>query len=55
MLKKLQLMVKENHKPVYIYDNSIDDADARLMFRMTNGQLFKQYTDDIPEWAKMLV
>ena len=40
---------------VYIYDNSIDDADARLMFRMTNGQLFKQYTDDIPEWAKMLV
>lgn len=40
---------------VYIYDNSIDDADARLMFRMTNGQLLKQYTDDIPEWAKMLV
>ena len=40
---------------VYIYDNSIDDADARLMFRMTNGQLFKQYADEIPEWAKMLV
>lgn len=35
----------------YIYDNSIDDADARLLFRMTSGQLFKQYTDDIPEWA----
>ena len=34
-----------------IYDNSIDDADARLLFRMTSGQLFKQYTDDIPEWA----
>ena len=31
--------------------NSIDDADARLLFRMTSGQLFKQYTDDIPEWA----
>jgi predicted ABC-type ATPase len=40
---------------VYIYDNSIDDADARLLFRMTDGQLFKQYTDDIPEWAKTLV
>ena len=40
---------------VYIYDNSIDDVDARLLFRMTDGQLFKQYTDDIPEWAKTLV
>ena len=40
---------------VYIYDNSIDDADARLLFRMTNGQLFKQYTDEIPEWAKTLI
>ena len=36
---------------VYVYDNSIDDIEARLLFRMTDGQLFKQYTDDIPEWA----
>ena len=40
---------------MYIYDNYIDDADARLLFRMTDGQLFKQYTDDIPEWAKTLI
>jgi predicted ABC-type ATPase len=40
---------------VYIYDNSIDDADARLLFRMTDGQLFKQYTDDIPEWARTII
>ena len=39
----------------YIYDNSIDDADARLLFRMTSGQLFKQYTDDIPEWAMTIL
>jgi len=39
---------------VYIYDNSIDEADARLLFRMTDGQLIKQYTNDIPEWAKTL-
>ena len=38
---------------VYVYDNSIDDADARL--RMTDGQLFKQYTDDIPEWATTIL
>lgn len=36
---------------VYIYDNSVDDAEARLLFRMTDGRPFKRYTDDIPEWA----
>lgn len=40
---------------IYIYDNSIDDADARLLFRMTDGQLFKQYTGDIPEWAMTIL
>jgi len=40
---------------VYVYDNSIDDADARLLFRMTDGQLFKQYADDIPEWATTIL
>ena len=40
---------------VYVYDNSIDDVDARLLFRMTDGQLFKQYVEDIPEWAGMLL
>ena len=36
---------------VYVYDNSVDDAEARLLFRMIDGRPFKQYTDDIPEWA----
>ena len=40
---------------VYVYDNSIDDADARLLFRITDGQLFKQYADDIPEWATTIL
>ncbi len=39
----------------YVYDNSIDNQLPRLLFRMTDGQLFKQYTDDIPEWAKTLI
>ena len=39
----------------YIYDNSIDNQLPRLLYRTTNGQLFKQYTDDIPQWAKTLV
>lgn len=36
---------------VYVYDNSVDDAEARLLFRMADGRLIKRYTDDIPEWA----
>ena len=38
----------------YIYDNSIDDVDARLLFRLTEGNLAKQYVDDIPEWAQLI-
>ena len=40
---------------VYVYDNSVDDVDARLLFRMTNGLPIKQYVEDIPEWAGMLL
>ena len=36
---------------VYVYDNSVDNAEARLLFRMTDGKPFKRYTDDIPLWA----
>ncbi len=28
-----------------------NSPEASLLFRMTDGQLFKRYTDDIPEWA----
>ena len=37
------------------YDNSIDDTEARLLFRMTDGKLFKRYTDDIPLWAQTII
>ena len=40
---------------LYVYDNSIDDADAIPLFRLSNGTVAKQYTEDIPEWAKMLL
>lgn len=35
----------------YLCDNSIDDVDARLLFRLSNGKLTKQYSDKIPQWA----
>ena len=39
----------------YIYDNSIDNQLPRLLYRTTDGQLFKQYVEDILEWAGMLL
>ena len=39
----------------YIYDNSIEDHLPQLLFRMTEGKVFKQYTDNIPEWAQPLM
>ncbi len=40
---------------VYVYDNSIDNAEAQLLFRMTDGSLFKRYTDVIPIWAQTIL
>ena len=34
----------------YIYDNSVDNAPARLLFRTADGKLIKHY-DDINPWA----
>lgn len=39
----------------YVYDNSVNDADAKLLFRMVDGKLFKTYVEDIPEWAKTIL
>ena len=36
---------------LYVYDNSIEDAEARLLFRLSDGELVKRYVDDIPAWA----
>ena len=39
----------------YIYDNSVENALPQLLYRTVDGEIFKQYTDDVPEWAEMLV
>lgn len=39
----------------YFYDNSVDNEDARLLFRLTEGKLAKQYTESIPEWASIIL
>ena len=40
---------------LYVYDNSVDNAEAKPLFRLSSGQLIKQYENDIPEWAKNLL
>jgi len=40
---------------LYVYDNSTDDSDARPLFRISDGQVAKQYTTEIPEWALTLL
>lgn len=40
---------------LYVYDNSVDDMDARAIFRLTDGRLAKQYTIDVPFWASTLL
>ena len=39
----------------YVYDNSIDNQTPQLLYRTVDGALFKQYSDEIPEWAKILL
>ena len=39
----------------YVYDNSQEDKEATLLYRMTEGKLMKQYVADLPEWAKEIL
>jgi len=40
---------------MYIYDNSIDNHAARLLFRISEGKIAKQYIQDLPKWAEMMI
>lgn len=40
---------------LYVYDNSIENKEAKLLFRMTEGELVKQYTPNIPDWAEIIL
>ena len=39
----------------YIYDNSVENELPQLIYRTVDGKVFKQYTDNVPEWAESLV
>lgn len=39
----------------YFYDNSIDNQNAQLLFRITDGKFAKRYTDDMPQWSEKIL
>ena len=39
----------------YIYDNSVEDQLPQLLYRTVDGSIVKRYTEDIPEWAQILL
>lgn len=39
----------------YFYDNSVDNQNARLLFRTTEGKFTKQYTNSLPQWTESIV
>lgn len=40
---------------LYLYDNSVDGADAKPLFRLANGVLGKMYVDKLPKWAQNIL
>lgn len=48
--KKLIMLVDR----LYVYDNSIENQPARLLFRIADGKIIKQYLQNLPRWAEIL-
>lgn len=40
---------------LYVYDNSIEDEEARLLFRLSDGELVKRYVEGLPNWASTIL
>ena len=39
----------------YLYDNSIDNAEQRLLIRLSDGIIVKRYVEQLPEWARQII
>ena len=39
----------------YLYDNSIENTEAKLLLHLADGKIAKQYTEELPEWAKQII
>lgn len=39
----------------YVYDNSVENQMPQLLFRAVEGSFYKQYVEELPEWAQSLL
>ena len=39
----------------YLYDNSVDNAEQRLLIRLSDGIIVKRYVKQLPEWARQII
>lgn len=35
----------------YVYDNTEENSEAKILFRMTDGKIAKQYMEELPQWT----
>ena len=40
---------------LYVYDNSVDGQDARILFRLSKGVMGKMYVTEVPQWARNIL
>ena len=40
---------------IYLYDNSIENKESRLILRTADGKIAKRYTDHIPDWVMAII
>lgn len=39
----------------YVYDNTAENEEAKILFRMTDGKLVKQYLQELPRWTSPIL
>ena len=39
---------------LYLYDNSLENRPARLLFRIADGKIVRQYIQNLPKWAEII-
>ena len=47
-------IIRKVHR-AYLYDNSVENADAKLQIRFADGKVAKRYVEDLPEWVAQIV
>lgn len=39
----------------YVYDNTVENTEAQILFRMSDGMMTKQYLSELPQWTKPIL